>query len=369
MEIIMKIPLGQPIFDKEMEAAAVSALQNERFVLGESVHKFEEEFAKYCGTDHAISVSSGTDALQLSLLASGLKPNQKAITTPASFIATANAIIHVQGTPKFVDINSKNYTIDTSKIKKAISEKTKAIVPVHLYGYPAGMDGINEIAEEKNLIVIEDACQAHGATYDGKKTGNLGAIGCFSFYPSKNMTVGGDGGMITTNDEKIAASLARMRDCGRRSQYVHDMIGYTSRLNSVNAAIGRIQLKHLDEWNEKRRRIARLYDKALNGIGDLSLPPEPNNYVNPVYHCYVIRTKRRDALKTQLESQGIGVGIHYVLPIHLQPIYQELYGMKVGTYPNAEELCETCLSLPIYPTLEDKSISFVTEQIVGFYNK
>ena len=322
----MKIPLGKPIFDDEMEKVAIEALRKERFVLGESVHKFEEEFAKYCGTDYAVSTSSGTDALKIALLASGIKPGQIVVTSPLSFIASANPIIHAQGTPVFSDINPETNNIDPLKLEASITSKTKAILPVHLFGYPADMNAINDIAKKRDMIVIEDACQAHGASYFGKKTGNLGLVGCFSFYPSKNMTVGGDGGMITTNDEKIAAAAAKLRDCGRKSQYVHDVVGFTSRLNSVNAAIGRVQLRHLDDWNNKRRKTAKSYDRLFEGLGDLVLPPEESVDVDPVYHLYVVRTKLRDELKSWLESQGISCGIHYVLPIHLQPIYQQMFG-------------------------------------------
>ena len=341
---------------RKWSKAALDALRNERFVLGESVHKFEEEFAKYCGTDYAVSTSSGTDALKIAMMAAGIKPGQAVVTSPASFIASANAIIHAQGVPAFSDIDPETNNIDPLKLEKTITAKTKAIIPVHLYGYPADMDSINDLAEKRDLVVIEDACQAHGASYHGKKTGSLGLVGCFSFYPSKNMTVGGDGGMITTNDEKIAAAAAKLRDCGRKSQYVHDVIGFTSRLNSVNAAIGRVQLRRLDAWNDSRRKAAKMYNKSLEGVGDLVFPPKGSAEIEPVYHLYVVRTKYRDELKSWLESQGIGCGIHYVLPIHLQPIYQEMFGYKEGAYPNAEELCKTCLTIPIFPNITTEEI-------------
>ena len=365
----MKIPLGKPVFNKEMENAAINALQNERFVLGESVHKFEEEFSAYIGTDYAVAVSSGTEALRMSLLAAGLKPDENAITSPASFIASANAILHANGKPVFADIDLKKYTVNPAQVESIVNEKTRAIIPVHLYGYPADMDEINEIAQRRELTVIEDACQAHGAEYNGKKIGSIGTIGCFSFYPSKNMTVCGDGGMITTNNKTIAEKIVKLSDCGRQSQYVHDIIGYTSRLNTVNAAIGRVQLRHLDEWNRKRREIANRYHNSLKDIPGLILPPEPTGNIQPVYHLYVIRTNQRDELKNWLESQGIGCGIHYALPIHLQPIYQEMFRSNEGTYPNAEELCKTCLSIPMYPDLTDSEINFVTEKIKEFFNQ
>jgi perosamine synthetase len=363
----MKIPLGKPVFDEEMEQAAVDALRNERFVLGESVHKFEEEFAKYCGTDYAVSTSSGTDALKIAMLAAGINPGQAVVTSPASFIASANAIIHAQGVPVFSDINPETNNIDPQKLEKAITAKTKAVIPVHLFGYPADMNSINDLAKKRNLVVIEDACQAHGTSYRGKKTGSLGLVGCFSFYPSKNMTVGGDGGMLTTNDEKIATAAAKLRDCGRKSQYVHDVIGFTSRLNSVNAAIGRVQLRRLDAWNDSRRQAAQTYDRSLEGVGDLVLPPKGSAEVEPVYHLYVIRTKYRDELKSWLESQSIGCGIHYVLPIHLQPVYRQMFGFNEGAYPNAEELCKTCLTIPIFPNITSDEILYVSQNVRKFF--
>lgn len=364
----MKIPLGKKVFDEEMEQAAVDALRNERFILGESVHKFEEEFARYCGTDYAVSTSSGTDALKIAMLTAGIKPGQAVVTSPASFIASANAIIYAQGVPVFSDINLETNNIDTLKLEKTITTKTKAVIPVHLYGYPADMNSINDLAEKRDLVVIEDACQAHGASYRGKKTGSLGLAGCFSFYPTKNMTVGGDGGMITTNDEKIAVAAAKLRDCGRKSRYVHDALGFTSRLNSVNAAIGRVQLRRLDAWNDSRRKAAKMYDRSLEGVGDLVLLPKESAEIEPVYHLYVVRTKYRDELKSWLDSQGIECGIHYVLPIHLQPVYREMFGYKEGAYPNAEELCKTCLSIPFYPNITSDELVYVSQNVQKFFD-
>jgi perosamine synthetase len=365
----MKIPLKKPIFDKEMEDAALGALRNESFILGESVHKFEEEFRKYIGTDHAVAVSSGTEALRIAFIAAGFKPGQVAITSPASFIASANAVLLAQGKPLFADIDLQTYTVNPEQIEKAITSKTRALLPVHLYGYPADMDSINAVAKKRKLFVIEDACQAHGATYHGKKVGNLGLAGCFSFYPTKNMTVCGDGGMLTTNDEKIARQAAKLRDCGRQSQYVHDIIGGTSRLNTVNAAIGRVQLQRLDRWNASRRKAAELFDRLLSDVGDLILPPKGSADVFAVYHLYVIRTKRRDELKAWLESKGICCGIHYLLPIHLQPIYKEMFGYTEGAYPGAEELAKTCLTIPMFPTISEEEILYICESVRTLFNR
>ena len=363
----VKIALAKPLFNKEMEKAAVTALLNERFVLGESVYKFEEEFAKYCTVDYAVSMSSGTYALSIALIALGLAPGQEVVTTPASFVATANSVLHVNAAPVFSDVDLRTYTMDPEQVGKRVNDKTGAVLPVHLYGYPADMDSIVEVARKKKLCVVEDACQAHGAFYRGRRVGGLGDVGCFSFYPSKNMTVAGDGGMLVTNDKKVAGKAAKLRDCGRKSWYVHDMVGYTARLNTVNAAIGRVQLKHLDRWNEKRRRNAGVYDRLLADIDELVLPPKGDNDTRPVYHLYTIRTKCRDMLKTHLEANGIGCGVSYTLPIHLQPIYKKMFGFKAGTFPNSEALCRTCLSIPMYPDLSEKEVQFVCDQIQEFF--
>ncbi len=365
----MKISLLSPVFDDEMKEAAVNALFSERFVMGESVAKFEEEFARYCGADYAISTSSGTTALHLALIALGIKDGDLVVTSPASFIATANAIFHANATPVFADIDLPTCNLDFEALKQKITSKTKAVIPVHLYGYPSNMDAIVETAKQNGLFVIEDACQAHGAVYKGRRVGSLGDVGCFSFYPSKNLTVAGDGGMLVTDDKEVAEKVAKLRNCGRASKYVHDVIGYTSRLNTVNAAVGRVQLKHLDEWNEKRRKNASLYDHFLSDLDELVLPPGRGSDVEPVYHLYVIRLKHRDKLKNWLEENGIECGIHYMLPIHLQPIYKDLYGFSGGEYPKSEELCRTCLSIPMHPHLTLDEIKFVSEKIHEFFEK
>lgn len=366
---VPQIPLANPSFDKEMENAALSALWNDRFVLGEEVNKFEEEFAKYCGSKYAVSTNSGTEALHLSLAALGIASLDQVVTTPFTFIATSNAVLHAGANPVFADINIGTYTIDPNQITKRITKHTKAILPVHLYGHPCDMDKIMKIAESHRIRVVEDACQAHGAVYNGLKVGAIGDVGCFSFYPSKNMTVCGDGGMIVTNNEKIAESIAKLRDCGRKSKYVHDVVGYSSRLNTVNAAIGRIQLRRLDEWNEKRRMNASLYDSFLSDLEEIVLPPSCDSHVKPVYHLYVIRGERRDELNEWLNYNGIQCGIHYPLPIHLQPIYKTLFKFKGGEYPNSELASQTCLSIPLHPNLTRDEIKFISEKIHEFYDK
>jgi len=365
----MKIPLASPSFDDEMKKAAVDALCNERFVLGESVFRFEEEFARYCGVDYAVSTSSGTSALQLSLLALGVKRGDQVITTPASFVATANVALHVDAVPVFADIEIKTYNVDPELLEKKVTSKTRAAIPVHLYGFPADMNSILEISREHGFAVVEDACQAHGAEYYGKKVGSMGDVGCFSFYPAKNMTVCGDGGMVVTDDEEIAGIVAKLRDCGRVSHYEHDTIGFTFRLDTVNAAIGRVQLRRLEGWNERRRAVAKLYSSLLSDLGEVVLPANGGSVVKPVYHLYVIRTRFRDELKAWLEQNGVQCGVHYPLPIHLQPVYRELFGYEEGDFPESELLCKTALSLPMFPGLEKQEVEYVCGKIHEFFDR
>ena len=362
----MKIPLAKPVFDKEMEHAAVDALRNEHFVMGESVYKFEEEFAKFCGTKYGVSTASGTSALQLSLLALGLNGGDEVITTPYSFIATANVTLHVNSLPVFADVDLMTRNLDPRSVKARVTSRTKAIMPVHLYGYPAEMDAIMDIAKDRGLAVVEDACQAHGAEYHGRRAGSIGDVGCFSFYPSKNMTVCGDGGMLVTNNEEVAKKVAKLRDCGRVSHYEHDMIGFTSRLNTVSAAIGRVQLRRVEEWNRMRRRRAAWYKHLLDDIGEIIVPPGESSSVKPVFHLYVIRSIERNRLKTWLEENGVQCGIHYPIPIHLQPIYESMYGYQGGHYPNTELLSKTVLSIPMFPDLTKEEIEYVCEKIGEF---
>ena len=365
----MNIPLAKPVFDEEMKSAAVNALQNEKFVMGESVFRFEEEFAKYCGVKRAVSTSSGTFALQLALQALGVKPKDKVLTTPYSFIATANAAYCAGATPVFADVDIKTCNLDPLKAKQKLSNEAKSIIPVHLYGYPADMESILDVAAEQECSVVEDCCQAHGAKYHGKRVGSIGDVGCFSFYPSKNMTVCGDGGMAVTNNEEVANKIAKLRDCGRKSHYEHDMIGLTARLNTVNAAIGRVQLKKLEEWNEKRRNVARQYNSLLSDIEELALPPNESRVITPVYHLYVVKTNKRDELKTYLESKSIQCGIHYPIPIHLQPVYKQLFGYEEGDFPSSELVSKEVLSLPMYPDMEKTAVEQVSQSIHEFFAK
>lgn len=364
----MEIPLSKPVFDDEMRNAALDALQNERFVMGESVFKFEEEFARYCGTKYGVSTSSGTFALQLALIALGVNREEHVITTPYSFVATANVVLHVGAVPVFADIDMRTCNIDPALAKEKLTSKTRALILVHLYGFPADMKRIVEIFGERGCAIVEDACQAHGAEYYGQRVGALGDVGCFSFYSSKNMTVCGDGGMVVTNNEDIACKVGKLRDCGRASHYEHDLIGFTARLNTVNAAIGRVQLRRLDDWNEKRRACSRLYHNLLKDVEELVLPPNGNSDIKPVYHLYVVRTSHRDKLKVWLEQRGVQCGVHYPLPIHLQPVYRKLFAHEAGEFPKSELLSRTALSLPMFPGLAKNEIEYICENVGEFFS-
>ena len=337
----MKIPFFVQEFTDEMEEAAIHALRNESFVGGESVSKFEEEFAKYTGTKYAVSVSSGNSALQISLMALGIGDKSKVITPTNSFIASANCIRMTNAEPILTDIDMKDGGIDLSNNNANVN----AIIPVHIYGNPCNFDSVKLFSEEQNIPIIEDACQAHGAEYKGKKVGSLGDVGCFSFYPTKNMTVGGDGGMTTTDNEEIALKIKSIRDNGRKTKNEFDKLGFTMRLNTVNAAIGRVQLKHLDEKTARRREIVSIYRKNL--VEDCILPENKDG--KSVYHQIVIKHEKRDDIRKKLTENEIGSAIYYETPIHRQPIYQE-FGYKL---PNSEKFSKKIISLPSYPQLTD----------------
>lgn len=363
------IPVAQPVFDDEMREAALLAMQNEKFILGESVFKFEEEFAAFTGTKYAVSTSSGTNALQIALIAAGVKPGSEVVTTASSFIATSNSILHAGCTPRFADIGSDN-NLHPQEAQKAISPagRTKAILPVHLYGLPARMDELNELAQRHCLAVIEDACQAHGSSYKGKRAGSLSSAGCFSFYTTKNMMVAGDGGMITTSDEGIAKLAAKLRNCGRISQYEHDEIGFTSRLNTVNAAIGRVQLRSLEKWNQERRAHAEEYKRLLAGVEQVQTPPEPG-YAQGNHHLYALRATQRDGLLKFLAEKGVQCATNYPLPIPHQPVYKKLYGFTGSEFPKSRELSQSVICLPMFVGLKSEQIGAICDAVKEFYSK
>jgi len=347
----LKIPFFIQEFTDEMEEAAIHALRNESFVGGESVSKFEEEFAKYIGTKHAVSVSSGNSALQISLMAIGISDGSKVITPTNSFIASANCILMTGSKPILCDINYDDGNMDI----KSTNEKPDAIIPVHIYGNPCDFESIKNVSETHKVPIIEDACQAHGAVYEQKKVGGLGDIGCFSFYPTKNMTVCGDGGMVTTNNEEIKNEIESLRDNGRKTRTEHDKLGFTMRLNTVSAAIGRVQLETLENKNKRRREIVSLYKKFLNEDCILSENPKGVS----VYHQIVLKHKKRDEIFSHLSKNNIGIAIHYPIPIHRQPLYKNL-GYNL---PISEKFSNEVVSLPSYPGLEDDDVKVVCEKI------
>jgi len=346
----------------EIDNAIQGVLDSTSFIMGEELERFEEEFALFCNTKYAIGVANGSDALILALRACDISKGDEVITVPHTFIATTEAITHVGGKIVFVDINSKTYTIDVSKIEDKITKKTRAIIPVHLYGQPADMDPIIELAKKYNLKIIEDAAQAHGAEYKDKKVGSIGDVACFSFYPGKNLGAYGDAGIITTNSEEIAKKVKLLRNHGRiTKKYEHEIEGYSSRLDNLQATILRVKLKYLNQWNGMRRKNARKYNELLSNIGGIITPCEAD-YAKHVYHLYVIRTEDRDQLKEDLKTNGVTTGIHYPIPLHLQPAYNYL-GYKRGDFSITEECSNEILSLPMYAELSEDQIVEIVELI------
>ena len=347
---------------KDINKAIQEVLDSGRFVLGEKLELFEKEFAAFCNAPYAVGANNGTSALHLALVASGIGKGDEVITAPNTFIATCEAISYTGAVPKFVDMDQDTYTLDTNKLKKAITGKTKAIMPVHLYGQPADMKQVMEIAEKHNLMVIEDAAQAHGAEHHHRKM-PFSDIGCFSFYPGKNLGAYGEGGMVVTKDKKLLEKMRIYRDHGQEKKNVHKYIGYNYRLEELQAAILRIKLKHLDAWTEMRRKNAKLYNELFEG-SDVITPTE-KDYNKHVYHLYVIRAKERQKLIEHLSSKGIQTGIHYPVPVHLTEAYADL-GCKKGSFPIAEQCADEILSLPMYPELNEEDIKTVVKEIKDF---
>lgn len=351
---------------EEINASIRSVIEEGAFILGKYVKEFEEAFAGFCRARYAIGVASGTDAITLTLKAMGIGAGHEVITTPHSAAPTAEAIGLAGAKAVFADIDPETYNLDPEKVKKAITSSTRAIMPVHLYGQPVDMDAFRQIAREYGLRLIEDAAQAHGAEYKGQRVGTLGEAACFSFYPSKNLGAYGDGGAVVTNDPFIAERVYMLRDHGRKEKYTHEIEGYNSRLDALQAAILSVKLKHLESWNEQRREKARQYDELLSPIQGLTIPkvlPE----VKHVYHLYVIKVEDRERLRKSLKEIGIQTGIHYPLPLHLQPAFTHL-GLPRGTFPNAEEATSKVLSLPLYPEMRTEQIETVVEALRLYIN-
>lgn len=346
----------------EIEAAISKVLESTQFVLGDEVAAFENEFATYCHTCYGIGVNSGTSALHLALLAAGIGPGDEVITVPFTFVATVAAIGYTGAKPVFVDIEPNSFTIDVKQIEKAITKQTKAILPVHLYGQPADMDPILEIAQRYNsLTVIEDAAQAHGAEYKGRRVGSIGDLGCFSFYPGKNLGAYGEGGMVITNNENYAHTIKLLRDWGQERKYHHVLKGYNYRLEGIQGAILRVKLRYLESWTQARQSHARQYDEQLANSSVQT--PKVMLYSRHVYHIYAVRTTQREALQQQLQQQGIQTGIHYPIPVHLMPAYADL-GYQVGDFPHSELAAREVLSLPMYAELQESQIKNITQVII-----
>lgn len=353
-------------FRPAMDKALSRILDHGRFTLGPEVKAFEEAFATYCGVEHCVAVSSGTAALMLALKASGIGPGDEVITVSHTFFATAEAISHVGATPVFVDIDPSTYTMSPKAAEEAITPKTKALLVVHLYGQTAEMDSLAALAEVNGLTLIEDACQAHGASYRGMRAGSLGSVACFSFYPSKNLGAAGEGGCAVTRDEGIAEALCRLRDHGQKEKHLHGEIGYNFRMSSFQGAVLGLKLPHLDMWNKARRASAARYDVLLS---DLPLIlPKTREGGEHVYHLYVVCTEERDTLSKALQDAGVATGLHYPVPIHLQSAYAHL-GYNRGSLPVTEIVSSQCLSLPMYPELTETQQLFVAEQIRNFFKK
>ncbi|MBN1755333.1 DegT/DnrJ/EryC1/StrS family aminotransferase [bacterium] len=338
-------------------------MSNTAFVGGPFLKEFEREFAGYIGTEYAYGVSSGTSALHLSLLATGITEGAEVITVANTFIATVEPICFVGAKPVFVDMDPRTYNIDVSKIEAAITGKTRAIIPVHLYGQAADMDAIMAIAKKHNLIVIEDCCQAHGAEYKGKKVGTFGNVSAYSFYPGKNLGAYGDGGMVVTNDPNIGDKIALFKDHGSVEKFKHTVIGYNYRLDAMQAAILNIKLKYIDQWNGKRVRNAELYDHYLRNL-EITIPHR-SEYNKHVYHLYVIQSENRDELRTFLNERGVASGLHYPIPCHLQKGLEYL-NYREGDFPETEKLADHLVSLPMFPELTEDQIKYVADCIAEF---
>ncbi len=344
----------------EINTAVAGVLESTQFILGNEVKAFEEEFAHYCGADYGIAVNTGTSALHLALLANGIGPGDEVITVPFTFVATVAAIGYTGATPVFVDIDPVSYTLDVTQIEKAITERTKAILPVHLYGQPADMDPILEVARRYGLAVIEDAAQAHRAEYKGRRVGSIGNLGCFSFYPGKNLGAYGEGGMVVTNNPEHARTIQMFRDWGQGQRYHHVLKGYNYRMDGLQGAILRVKLRHLDAWTDARRANAERYDALLANSGVKI--PAVMPYSHHVYHIYAVQVQQRDLLQQKLNEQGIQTGIHYPIPVHLQAAYSDL-GYKLGDFPHSEQAAGRVLSLPMHAELTSAQINTVAESL------
>jgi dTDP-4-amino-4,6-dideoxygalactose transaminase len=346
----------------ELRAAFDRVLDASSFIHGPEVEAFEREFAALCGVPHAVAVSNGTDALALALRALNVGSGDLVAVPAFTFVATAEAVWHVGARPLFVDIDPVTFTVDPEALRRALRQRTvRAVIPVHLYGQPASMEDITMLAQEDGAAVIEDAAQAHGARYRGRRVGGLGQLGCFSFYPSKNLGALGDGGAVTTHDAGLAAQLRLLRDHGQTAKYIHGVVGYNSRLDGLQAAMLRVKLPYLEGWNARRQALAAAYRRGLAGLPGITLPATASDREH-VYHLFVVRCHDREALRAQLNDCGIATGIHYPAPLHLQPAFASL-GYRAGDFPASEAAAREVLALPLFPELTDEAVAWVCDQV------
>ena len=358
----MKVPFldlkaqHAPLIEK-FDRAIHEVIESSAFAGGPFVEKFEEEFAAFCGSTYAIAVGNGTDALWLALLALGIGEGDEVITVPNTFIATAEAITYCKARPVFVDVDQDTFTMNPAELEKSLTKRTKAIIPVHLFGQPADMDPILDFARANGLFVVEDAAQAHGAEYRGRKAGTMGDAGCFSFYPGKNLGAFGEAGAIVTNDPELRKQIQMLRDHGQSRKYYHSMMGWNCRMDGIQAAVLSIKLGHLNEANSLRRKHALEYNQAFAGIDEVLTPLEAK-YARHVYHVYAVRVRERDAIMRHLQEKGVGCAVHYPVPVHVQEAGRNL-GYTKGAFPIAENLADEFLSLPMFPELTEEQIEYV----------
>ncbi len=367
----MKVPfldlkLQYDNLKSDLVPAILETIESTQFILGKAVEDFEKRFAEAHGMKHCIALGTGTDALHVALWAKNIGPGDEVITVSHTFIATAEGISLCGATPVFVDVDPVTYTMDPKKLEAAITKRTKAIIPVHLYGQPAAMNDIMAIARKHNLLVLEDACQAHLATYDNKFVGQFGFATAFSFYPGKNLGAYGEAGGVTTNDDALAVEMRRLRDHGQIKKYHHQQWGHNYRMDGIQGAVLGVKLRFLNEWTEARRRHAKCYADKLKGVGDLVLPKEDPK-AKHVYHLFVVQTKFREALQAHLTEKGVGTGLHYPIPLHLQEAYKNL-GYVKGQFPVTEQVASHGLSLPMFAELTDEQIAYVVDSIKEFFD-
>lgn len=361
----MKIPLSRAHVTDEMKSAMLRVVDSGRFILGPETRAFEEEFARAIGTRHAVAVANGTSAIQLTLLALGVGPGQEVLVPSHTAFPTVEAVFETGATPVFVDID-RTYTVSVGDLESKITPRTTGMIPVNLYGHPVDVASLGRIAEKHGLFWIEDSCQSHGARVGGRTIGSFGDAGAFSFYPSKNLTVFGDGGMVTTSRDDIAGKIRRLRDHGRSDKYTHEVVGYNMRFNEIQAAVGRIQLRELPRYSARRREIARAYSRELAGVVEVPIEAPDGE---PVYHLYVIQTEDRDGLAGHLQRQGIETGVHYPLPNHRQPATLSRLDPPPPPLPETERIAPRILSLPIFYDLSDAEVGAVVGAVRGYFGK